>query len=663
MPDCASEVPREVREFFAQIPVSDEQFRHAWREQASRCGLPSEWADEQIDSGRTPEEMMKACEDACIRQIMGPILLRTANDDVLVRAAGAVTPSSYNAESRTFEATISTGAPVDRRDARGKFVELLDLSGVDPATLAGLPVLDGHRQNGSENVVGSILNARREAHGIVATIQLSAADDVRNALTKIAEGSLRGVSIGYSAISRSEGVDPTSGRRTVTIKPKIHEVSVVPIPADPKATIRSEAMPDVITPDEATIQHRAAVRELARKHDLTPEWADEQIDAGHDMTAVRSAAFEAITRRESPRIHTQVGVDNDDPSVIVGRRTEALVARVSGTAPKDEARPYMSDRLIDHARALVTMRGISTVGMDQDAIFRAAMHTTSDFPLLLTSVGNRVLMPAYEAAQSPLKQLARQALHADFRPAYKLKLGEIGQLEKVNESGEITSTSRSEASESYALDSYGSLFSLSRKALINDDLGAFRDWGNAAGRAAAQTEASLLLSLLTQSSGAGPVMGEDGKRMFDAAHNNVGTPGAISETTLTEARLAMRTQKGLDGKTPIQVVPKYLLIGPELETTAEKVLSSIQAVTTADVNVFAGKLSMLVEPRIADASWYIFADPANLAALEYAYLSSAQGPQIQSQQGWDVLGMEFRVFLDFGSGPVDYRAAFRNAGA
>lgn len=587
----------------------------------------------------------------------------TANDDIQTRARGAVTPSSYNAETRTVEALISTGAPVSRRDARGPFLEQLDLSGVDPAALAGLPVLDGHRQNGSENVVGSILSARREPEGIIATIQLSAADDVRNAVTKIAEGSLRGVSIGYSASARSEGVNP-SGQRTVTIKPKILEVSIVPIPADSAATIRSDTMPlDTPAVDDETIQHRASVRALARNHNLTAEWADEQIDAGHDMTAVRAAAFEAITSRTSPALRTQVGGSNDDPSVIVTRRAEALFARVNGAAPKDEARQFMGERLVDHARAILAMRGISVVGMDQDAIFRSAMHTTSDFPLLLTSVGNRTLMAAYQVAQSPLKQLGRQALHNDFRPATKLKLSEIGQLQKLGEAGEITSTTRGEAAESYALDSYGSMFALSRKALINDDLGAFRDWGNAAGRAAAETEATLLLTLLIQSGGAGPVMGEDGKRMFHADHNNLGTAGAIAEATLSQARLAMRTQKSLDGKTPIQVTPKYLLIGPEIETTAEKVLSSIQAVTTADVNVFAGKLDILVEPRISDASWYIFADPANLAAFEFAYLSSAQGPQIQSQQGWDVLGMEFRVFLDFGCGPVDYRAAFRNAGA
>ena len=208
------------------------------------------------------------------------------------------------------------------------------------------------------------------------------------------------------------------------------------------------------------------------------------------------------------------------------------------------------------------------------------------------------------------------------------------------------------------------MFALSRKALVNDDLGAFRDWGMAAGRAAAETEGSLIWTLVSQSSGAGPLMGEDAKRLFHADHGNLaGTGATITEATLSAARLALRGMKGLDGTTPIQAAPKFLLVGPALETTAEKLLTSITPAASSDVNPFAGKLELLVEPRITGNAWYVFADLAQLPVLEYAYLSSAQGPQIASREGWDVLGMEFRVTLDFGCGAIDWRGAYRNAGA
>lgn len=406
-------------------------------------------------------------------------------------------------------------------------------------------------------------------------------------------------------------------------------------------------------------ENRAAIRTIARSAGMTTEQADDMVDRDLTVIEARAEAFEAMqTRgRQTPRIRTVA--TQDDPATVMARRAEALFARVSGTAPKPEAAPYMADSLRDHARAAVEATGTSTRGMDADQLFRAAMHTNSDFPNLLTSTGNRTLMGGYQAAQSPIKTtLARPATLSDFRAGTRLKLSDVGLLEKVSETGEIKSTTRGEAKESYSLDTYATQFAISRKALINDDLGAFRDWGATAGRMAAETEANLLLNLLLSN----PVMGEDGLALFHATHGNLAAGAALNLAALDAARKAMRGMKALDGVTPINATPKYLVVGPELETTAEQVLASIYPATVDDSNVFSGKLTLLVEPRINDDSFYVFADPAVLPVLEYAYLSSAQGPQIASREGWDVLGMEFRVVLDFGCGAVDWRGGFFNPG-
>jgi hypothetical protein len=104
-------------------------------------------------------------------------------------------------------------------------------------------------------------------------------------------------------------------------------------------------------------------------------------------------------------------------------------------------------------------------------------------------------------------------------------------------------------------------------------------------------------------------------------------------------------------------------VGPARELLAEQTLAAIYAATVATTNPFSGKLTLMVEPRITDNRFYVFADPAVLPVLEYSYLSSAQGPQMASREGWDVLGMEFRVVLDFGCGAIDWRGAFLNPGA
>ncbi len=589
---------------------------------------------------------------------------QTIEPDLMVRRA-AITPESFDETEMTVEAVISTFSDVQRRDARGAYIERLDPSGLDTSRLVGAPVLDGHRQSSARDTIGVVTAFRTEENSLVATIRLLQSDDVKPIVERIRQGVIRGVSVGYRVQRWADSTSPKDKARVRTAAAwSIFEVSAVPVPADPGATFRSETMEDeevIERVEESPAETRAAIRQIARTAGMSAEQADDMIDRDLSVIEARAEAFEAMqTRsRQTPRIRV-VNAANDDPAVMLTRRADALYARVSGEAPSDEARPYMNESLRDMARACVEAGGVSTRSMDADTLFRAAMHTTSDFPQLLTSTGNRTLVSAYQAAASPIKTaLSRQTTLADFRPGTKLKLSDIGQLQKVSESGEIKHTSRGEASESYALDTYATQFAISRKALINDDLGAFRDWGQTAGRMAAETEANLLITLLLSN----PTMGEDNTALFHADHGNLaGSGGAVDVTALSAARLAMRGMKALDGETPINATPKFLLVGPELETTAEQVLAQIYAASSSDVNPFTGKLSLLVEPRITDASWYVFADPAVLPVLEYAYLSSAQGPQMASREGWDVLGMEFRVVLDFGCGAVDWRGAYRNPG-
>jgi hypothetical protein len=151
--------------------------------------------------------------------------------------------------------------------------------------------------------------------------------------------------------------------------------------------------------------------------------------------------------------------------------------------------------------------------------------------------------------------------------------------------------------------------------------------------------------------------------VFDVTRGNKAATNANPSTgELDMVRKSMRATEGTDGKTLISVTPKYLLVGPELEGETERLLSSIYAASTADVNAWAGKLSLLVEPRLEGNQWYVFADPARVASIVYGYLASAQGVQIQRAEAWDTLGIKFRAFLDFGTGWSDWRGAYQNEG-
>lgn len=273
----------------------------------------------------------------------------------------------------------------------------------------------------------------------------------------------------------------------------------------------------------------------------------------------------------------------------------------------------------------------------------------------------RVLRDAYQAAPSGIRRLGRQTTARDFRAVNKIMLGEAPLLEKLNEHGEIKAGTMAEAREAYKVETWARKIGITRQVLVNDDLGAFSDLARRMGQAAAETEARILVTLLEAGSGNGPTL-SDGKTLFHPDHGNkAGTGAAISDETLSAARLALRTQKGIEDRT-IRVTPRNLLVPPALETTAEKWLASIAPATAADVNPFSGSLSLVVEPRLSSGTrWYVTAEPGEIDGLEFAYLSGAEGPQVESRSGWDVDGVEIRVILDFGAGFIDHRGWFMNA--
>ena len=201
---------------------------------------------------------------------------------------------------------------------------------------------------------------------------------------------------------------------------------------------------------------------------------------------------------------------------------------------------------------------------------------------------NKVALESYQAASSPLKSLARQRALNDFKASTSIRLGELGRLEPLAESGEITATGRAENGESLKLGTFARGLSVSRELMINDDLNLLGDTTRAFGEAAAATEADLMVEVLT-----GNPNLSDGVAVFHASRGNLAAGGTgLTVPSVAAARKAMRGVKGLDGKTLVSVSPKFLSVGPELETEAEAFLTSLYAATIAEVNPFAQRLTL-----------------------------------------------------------------------
>jgi len=577
----------------------------------------------------------------------------------LITRSAALEPSTFDAEKRTVSVVFASNAPVRRMDMDGVYEERLELksAAVDLSELIGGPVLNSHNRSDVNAVLGVVESAQVDGERGAATIRFS--ERATALMNDVRQGILRSVSVGYVINQRRVDKDAVTGVRTITATrwtPK--EISFVAIPADPAAKVRGEMM-------EQTNENE--IRTIAQVAGLD---ATDMIARNLTLDQARAEAIETMKRRAGPPIRTAqpavVAAGYDDPMFLRGAMADAVFSRLDPShKPGDAARPFIGRSMVRLAEEVLRVRGIETLGLSDAAIVERALHSTSDFPLLLGDVANKVLRALLAAAPAAIKQICRQTTIPDFRNRYSLQIGEAPTLEKVNELGEFKSGTIAEGRESYKLDTYGRIFGISRQALVNDNLGAFSDIGRLFAASAAQFEAQFIVDLLTANNGLGPVM-SDTKKLFDAAHGNLAASGgAISDTTLSAARLALRSQKGLDGRTPLDIAAKFLVTPAALETTAEKYLASIYPAQASNVNPFAGRLTLVVDPRLDAKSatrWYVAADPNLVPSIEYAYLSGQEGVQVETRAGFEVDGIQIRARLDFGAGALDFRGIYANPG-
>jgi len=140
---------------------------------------------------------------------------------------------------------------------------------------------------------------------------------------------------------------------------------------------------------------------------------------------------------------------------------------------------------------------------------------------------------------------------------------------------------------------------------------------------------------------------------------------------MTAARAAMRGQKDAQGNA-IYVTPAYLVCGPAQEAAAEQFLYPQGLVYTTPTDAVPPSwrsLQLIVDPNITDDAWYLWAQPGGVDTFEHAYLGasaagvSGPGPQVDSQPGFEILGVDTRCVHDFGVGAIDWVGVVKTPGS
>jgi ATP-dependent Clp endopeptidase proteolytic subunit ClpP len=338
----------------------------------------------------------------------------------------------------------------------------------------------------------------------------------------------------------------------------------------------------------------------------------------------------------------------------------------SGTIPRDQTNDFQSFSLMDMARESLRINGVSTRGMNKMQIVGAAFtHSTSDFPWLLENVIGKELQRAYGAFPETWSRIADVGSVPDFKVNSRIRLGSFNSLDTIPEGEEYTGGSFSEERESITAGTKGKFISLTRQAIINDDLGGFNRIAQMMGRAAARTIGNDVYALINSN----PTM-SDGVVFFHADHNNLaGTGAAPTVTTVGAGRSAMRLQQDPDGNDSLDIRPDIFAVPVALEDTANVLVASETDPNQANSrrpNPIRGFSDVVSDPRLDSTSttaWYLFAAPSIVPSFEVAFLDGNQTPFLESENGFTIDGVRWKVRLDYGVAAIDWRGGYKNAGA
>ncbi|WP_244648309.1 prohead protease/major capsid protein fusion protein [Ruminiclostridium herbifermentans] len=542
---------------------------------------------------------------------------------------------------------------------------------------------------------------------------------------KVKSGTLKGVSVGYS-VDVWEEVAPNKlssngrfvGPCEVATRWSPYEISIVSVPADDSVGVgrdffesesaygrndntnmeddenmRRKRNSPMFAPDEgggAGTHEQSATREqpqgsedlqraiqmerqrvsditaLCREFEVSP---DEYVREGFSMDQVRAKVLESLKEQRTPKNASReinIEVTKEEADKVREAASDGLILRagMSVEKPAEGARDFRGMTLRDIAIDCLQRSGVVNAHRwDSERLFREALSPDGQFASIMSNTVNKSMATAYKAQNTTYQVWTKKGSNPDFKAATVYQISEAGDLEKMTQSGEFKMDEMSDNGVTKALATFGKKFGISRQAFINDDIGVLTKIPEAYVRAAGRGINTLVYKMI----GSNPTI-YDGVTLFHANHKNIGTPGTIGTATVGEARKLMRKQKNIRGKETLNIAPKFLITPAEKETEAAQFLNSIadpSGNNSGVANVFRNSLNLVVDAELdtySISAYYFAADPGDIDTIEVTYLNGDDMPKLESRIGFDFLGMEWRIYIDYGVNILDYRGLSKNAG-
>ena len=358
-------------------------------------------------------------------------------------------------------------------------------------------------------------------------------------------------------------------------------------------------------------------------------------------------------------------------------------------------------------------------------MLEAGPMVTGDFAAILGDSITRRALAEYAMPQlQEWRRIASPGNVSDLRQQKRERLGEFpllqrgtgagGSAEDIAAYADLTENPLPEEEAIYTPLKAQGKASLTIEMIINDDIGKFRTLPQKLGRAAAGTIYVTVFDFLILNPAESTYLtGGLTDRLFDTAAarapgNLVGDVAtaaqALNDANLTDAKKRFRsaqaaqstaTYTGARNHSYILADPRLLIVSPENEAAARRLLTSDMIIATdfaqsastvgPSGNIHKGTVDMMIvnywqqygnvvtDGNTVDAKdmWFLVADPGDIPMIEVGFLGGREEPEIFTQDmGTPLVGEQFtrdrityKVRHFWGANPVDHRGMVGTTGA
>jgi len=583
---------------------------------------------------------------------------------------------------------------------------VIDLAGMQASD--AVPILYAHSTYSVDNILGQSDKVDNDGkHLVMSGNMMSDGETARNVKTLAGNGYKFQASVGIDPLEYSEvesGASIAVNGRTIedpftfVRRSQLNEVSIVPLGADGSTSARIAAEQGAVAPNRKGVhmkldangkpiegeqdgqptadQIRAAavaeqsrivsVSDMAKDH---PEIKAQAIEKGWTPEQAERAVLKAElaaerARNERPKGPNIGGQAQNDVTPDILAAAVSMRAGLKGAEKAfgaevcNKASGLKVHSFTDLVRATLAHAGKALeVARHDTREFIQAAFSSRDLANVLSNVANKFIAEGYGTVEQTWRKVAAVRPVVDFKANTGVRLVMTNLLQALADGGEIQHGALSDETRTVTADTKALMIGVSRKDIINDDLGVLSDIPRKLGYAAARTFNTDFWAVFEAAVATA----------FTGAHANT-TTGALTITTMGAAEALYLALTDADGN-PIGGELTTLLCGTTAYTPAREIFVSTLVTNGATTkypgsNIYVNRFEPAFSRYLSAAPWLLVSNPMAMPLMVAAFLNGREEPWVETAEAdFNTLGIQMRTWYDYGCAFGEWRSAVYSTGA